>query len=89
MTAPRPDFLDAPETAAILAALPGARAVGGAVRDSLAGKAVQDVDLGMLRKALKEKGAIFEYQRPLQQDSFDLLRKQLNPPGPGRMNREL
>ena len=32
--------------AAVLAALPGARAVGGAVRDVLAGKPVQDVDVG-------------------------------------------
>jgi poly(A) polymerase/tRNA nucleotidyltransferase (CCA-adding enzyme) len=31
--------------AAVLAALPGARAVGGAVRDLLAGRAVQDVDV--------------------------------------------
>ena len=31
--------------AAVLAALPGARAVGGAVRDTLAGLAVQDVDV--------------------------------------------
>jgi poly(A) polymerase/tRNA nucleotidyltransferase (CCA-adding enzyme) len=33
--------------AAALAALPGARAVGGAVRDTLAGRAVQDVDIGV------------------------------------------
>ena len=31
--------------AAVLAALPGARAVGGAVRDTLAGRPVQDVDV--------------------------------------------
>jgi poly(A) polymerase len=42
---PRPAFLDAPATAAILEALPGARAVGGAVRDSLANQPVQDVDI--------------------------------------------
>ncbi len=40
-----PAFLDAPATAAILAALPGSRAVGGAVRDSLAGQPVHDVDI--------------------------------------------
>ncbi|MFN7633823.1 MAG: CCA tRNA nucleotidyltransferase, partial [Acetobacteraceae bacterium] len=32
---------------AVLAALPGARAVGGAVRDTLAGRPVQDVDIGV------------------------------------------
>ena len=31
--------------AAVLAALPGARAVGGAVRDALAGRALHDVDV--------------------------------------------
>ncbi len=45
MSTARPAFLDAPATAAILAALPGSRAVGGAVRDSLAGQPVQDVDI--------------------------------------------
>ena len=46
MSTTRPAFWDAPATAAILAALPGARAVGGAVRDTLAGQLVQDVDIG-------------------------------------------
>jgi poly(A) polymerase/tRNA nucleotidyltransferase (CCA-adding enzyme) len=41
----RPDFLDAPAVAAVLAALPGARAVGGCVRDALAGRAATDVDV--------------------------------------------
>ena len=41
----RPDFLDAPAVAAVLAALPGARAVGGCVRDALAGRASADVDV--------------------------------------------
>lgn len=40
-----PDFLAAPAPAAVLAALPGARAVGGCVRDALAGRAVHDVDV--------------------------------------------
>jgi poly(A) polymerase/tRNA nucleotidyltransferase (CCA-adding enzyme) len=41
----RPDFLDAPAVAAVLAALPGARAVGGCVRDALAGRPATDVDV--------------------------------------------
>ncbi len=40
-----PDFLTAPATALVLAALPGSRAVGGAVRDALAGLPVADVDI--------------------------------------------
>ncbi len=40
-----PDFLARGAPAAILAALPGARAVGGCVRDTLAGRAVHDVDI--------------------------------------------
>ena len=40
-----PDFLTTPATAVILAALPGSRAVGGAVRDALAGLPVADVDV--------------------------------------------
>jgi len=40
-----PDWLRAGAPAAVLAALPGARAVGGAVRDTLAGRAVHDVDV--------------------------------------------
>jgi poly(A) polymerase/tRNA nucleotidyltransferase (CCA-adding enzyme) len=44
-TIARPRFLDAPAVAAVLAALPGARAVGGCVRDALAGRASADVDV--------------------------------------------
>ncbi|HEY8612633.1 MAG TPA: CCA tRNA nucleotidyltransferase [Roseomonas sp.] len=40
-----PAFLAGPAPAAVLAALPGARAVGGAVRDALAGRPVADVDV--------------------------------------------
>ncbi|WP_439594521.1 CCA tRNA nucleotidyltransferase [Falsiroseomonas sp.] len=40
-----PAFLAEPAPAAVLAALPGARAVGGCVRDALAGRAVHDVDV--------------------------------------------
>jgi poly(A) polymerase/tRNA nucleotidyltransferase (CCA-adding enzyme) len=40
-----PGFLAAPAPAAVLAALPGARAVGGCVRDTLAGVAVHDIDI--------------------------------------------
>ncbi len=40
-----PDFLSEPGLRAVLAALPGARVVGGAVRDALAGRAVADIDL--------------------------------------------
>ncbi|BDG74601.1 CCA tRNA nucleotidyltransferase [Roseomonas fluvialis] len=41
----RPPFLDSPAVAAVLAALPGARAVGGCVRDALARRASADVDV--------------------------------------------
>jgi poly(A) polymerase/tRNA nucleotidyltransferase (CCA-adding enzyme) len=41
----RPGFLHAPAVAAVLAALPGARAVGGCVRDALAGRDIADVDV--------------------------------------------
>ncbi|MFC7472961.1 CCA tRNA nucleotidyltransferase [Dankookia sp. GCM10030260] len=41
-----PSLLRGGAAAAVLAALPGARVVGGAVRDLLAGRPVQDVDLG-------------------------------------------
>lgn len=44
-----PDFLHDPALAAVLAALPEARVVGGAVRDALAGLAVADVDLATPR----------------------------------------
>jgi hypothetical protein len=44
-TIDRPRFLDTPAVAAVLAALPGARAVGGCVRDALAGRASADVDV--------------------------------------------
>ena len=40
-----PDFLCAAATAKVLDALPGSRAVGGAVRDALAGLPVADVDV--------------------------------------------
>ncbi|MDW8313458.1 MAG: CCA tRNA nucleotidyltransferase [Rhodovarius sp.] len=40
-----PPFLSRGAAAAVLAALPGARAVGGAVRDHLAGLPIQDVDI--------------------------------------------
>ena len=40
-----PAFLAEPAPAAVLAALPGARAVGGCVRDALAGRPVHDVDV--------------------------------------------
>ncbi|NBQ75250.1 MAG: CCA tRNA nucleotidyltransferase, partial [Acetobacteraceae bacterium] len=43
--APLPDFLHAPATAKVLGALPGSRAVGGAVRDAMAGLPVADVDV--------------------------------------------
>lgn len=42
---PPPSFLAEAAPAAVLAALPGARAVGGCVRDALAGRAVHDVDV--------------------------------------------
>ena len=41
----RPGFLAEPAVRAVLAALPGARVVGGAVRDSVLGLAVADVDV--------------------------------------------
>jgi poly(A) polymerase len=41
----RPAFLADPTLVAVLAALPDARVVGGAVRDWLAGRAVSDIDL--------------------------------------------
>ncbi len=41
----RPPFLDQPAVAAVLGALPGARAVGGCVRDALAGLPSADVDV--------------------------------------------
>ena len=43
--APPPPFLADPALRAVLAALPEARLVGGAVRDALAGRPVADVDL--------------------------------------------
>ncbi|MFN6954186.1 MAG: CCA tRNA nucleotidyltransferase [Acetobacteraceae bacterium] len=42
-----PAWITAGAAAATLAALPGARAVGGAVRDTLAGRPVQDVDVAV------------------------------------------
>jgi poly(A) polymerase/tRNA nucleotidyltransferase (CCA-adding enzyme) len=40
-----PDFLAEPALAAVMAALPEARVVGGAVRDALAGREVTEIDL--------------------------------------------
>ncbi len=45
-----PPFLADPALRAVLAALPGARVVGGAVRDALLGRAVADVDLATERR---------------------------------------
>ncbi|HYZ34111.1 MAG TPA: CCA tRNA nucleotidyltransferase [Crenalkalicoccus sp.] len=42
-----PELLRRGAPAAVLAALPGARAVGGAVRDALAGRPIQDVDIAV------------------------------------------
>jgi len=42
-----PDFLRQGAPAAVLRALPGARAVGGAVRDHLAGRTIHDVDVAV------------------------------------------
>ncbi|MFT8243755.1 CCA tRNA nucleotidyltransferase [Roseomonas sp. BN140053] len=44
---PLPDRLREGAAAAVLAALPGARAVGGCVRDALAGRPIADVDVGV------------------------------------------
>jgi len=46
---PPPEFLADPRLRAVLAALPEARLVGGAVRDALAGRAVADIDLATPR----------------------------------------
>ncbi len=54
-----------------------------------AGKPVQEISVPALRKTLKDEGAVFEYQRSPQQDSLDVIRKRLTPPGPARSNREL
>ncbi|WP_307139119.1 CCA tRNA nucleotidyltransferase [Pseudoroseomonas cervicalis] len=45
LLAPPPEWLRRGAPAAVLAALPGARAVGGVVRDALAGRPVHDVDV--------------------------------------------
>lgn len=45
LLAPRPAFLDLPAVAEALAALPGARAVGGCVRDAIAGLPSADIDI--------------------------------------------
>ena len=44
-----PGFLTAPALAAVMSALPEARVVGGAVRDTLAGRAVGEIDLATPR----------------------------------------
>jgi len=49
LLSPPPAFLADPALGAVLAALPEARIVGGAVRDALAGRAVADVDLATPR----------------------------------------
>ena len=46
---PPPEFFADPRLCAVLAALPEARLVGGAVRDALAGRAVADIDLATPR----------------------------------------
>ncbi len=45
-----PDFLAEPELKAVLAALPEARVVGGAVRDTLLARRVGDIDLATARR---------------------------------------
>ncbi len=45
LTVPLPQFLADPALGRVLAALPGARLVGGCVRDTLAGRDVADVDI--------------------------------------------
>ncbi|MDQ2805230.1 MAG: CCA tRNA nucleotidyltransferase [Pseudomonadota bacterium] len=50
LTVPPPGFLADPGLAAVLAALPEARVVGGAVRDALAGCPVADIDLATPRR---------------------------------------
>ncbi len=47
---PPPAFLAEPAVRAVLAALPEARVVGGAVRDALAGRPVADIDLATPRR---------------------------------------
>ncbi len=63
----RPHFLGQGTAAAVLAALPGARAVGGAVRDHLAGLPIHDVDIAapyppeQIARQLREAGLrVFE-----------------------------
>jgi len=57
-----PAFLSDPALLAVLAALPGARLVGGCVRDAIAGRAVADIDLATpqppdaVTRALQEAG---------------------------------
>ena len=57
-----PSFLAEPALAAVMATLPEARVVGGAVRDALAGRPITDIDLATPRtpeqvtKALQEAG---------------------------------
>jgi poly(A) polymerase len=46
---PPPAFLAEPALAAVMAALPEARVIGGAVRDTLAGRAVTEIDLATPR----------------------------------------
>jgi poly(A) polymerase/tRNA nucleotidyltransferase (CCA-adding enzyme) len=57
-----PSFLAEPTLAAVMATLPEARVVGGAVRDALAGRPITDIDLAtpctpeQVTKALQEAG---------------------------------
>jgi poly(A) polymerase/tRNA nucleotidyltransferase (CCA-adding enzyme) len=50
LTGTKPTFLTDPALRRVLAALPEARVVGGAVRDALAGRAVADVDVATPRR---------------------------------------
>jgi poly(A) polymerase/tRNA nucleotidyltransferase (CCA-adding enzyme) len=50
LTIPPPDFIADPALAPVLAALPEARIAGGAVRDTLAGRPVADIDLATPRR---------------------------------------
>jgi len=47
-----------------------------------------DISVAELQQILKKEGAVFEYVRTPQQDSFDLIRRMLTPRGPARINIE-
>jgi poly(A) polymerase/tRNA nucleotidyltransferase (CCA-adding enzyme) len=57
---PLPDFLAETSVRAVLAALPEARIVGGAVRDALAGRAVADIDFATPRPPADVVAALHE-----------------------------